>query len=149
MRKALTPAEYIPVSTIKSCFSWRLALNKKGKITCESSESEEREEIDGDSDSDSDYSDDSDDSEANEQVIQTSSVTAFISVAVSGVDMEKDEWMVVGYPSGWYPGQFVQFDCKEEEINILIFIFYINHLQIVTVLYGLNCLVLILIYRGK
>lgn len=54
-------------------------------------QSQKREEIDGDSDSDSDYSDDSDDSEANEQVIQTSSVTAFISVAVSGVDMEKDE----------------------------------------------------------
>ena len=52
------------------------------------------------------------------QVIQTSSVTAFISVAVSGVDMEKDECIVVGYPSGWYPGQFVQFDCKKEEINI-------------------------------
>ena len=47
------------------------------------------------------------------QVIQTSSVTAFISVAVSGVDMEKDECIVVGYP-----GQFVQFDCKKEEINI-------------------------------
>ena len=65
LRTALTPAEYIPVSTIKSCFSRKIALKKKEKITCESLESEGREETDCDSDSDSDYSDHSEDLKAN------------------------------------------------------------------------------------
>ena len=93
-------------------------MKNKGKIACESSESEEREKTDCDSDSDSGYYGGSDYSEANEVEIERSSVTASISVAVSGVDIEKDEWIANWYQRGWCSGQFVQFDSEEEEILV-------------------------------
>ena len=99
------------------------------KDPCESSKSEEREETDCDLDRDSDYSDDSVGSKTDELEIERSSVIASISVAASGVDIERDEWIAVGY-RGWYSL------CS----LILKFIFYIDNFQILTGLCCLNCL---------
>ena len=30
-----------------------------------------------------------------------------ISVAVSGVDIQKEEWIAVAYPRKWFPVQFI------------------------------------------
>ena len=140
LRKALKAAEYLPVSKIKSYFSRRTALKKKKKIICESSESEEREETDCDLDSDSDYSDDSDDSKANDQEIERFSVTASISVAVSGVDIEKDEWIAVDTLHS-----LCSLILKKKKFK---FISCIDHLRILAGFCGLSCLVVILIYHG-
>ena len=131
LRKVLTPAEYLPVSTIKSYFSRRTVLKKKGKIKVAEKDDggvgedgdasgEEDDDCDDAEIDESDY-DSGDDSEAedtddNKNEIERTKVTASISVAVSGVDINKDEWVAVGYPRCWYPGQFVQFDPEEEEI---------------------------------
>ena len=43
-------------------------------------------------------------------------MSTVISVAVSGVNVVKDEWKVA-YDRDWYPGQFVKFD-EEQEMKI-------------------------------
>ena len=41
-----------------------------------------------------------------------------ISVAVSGVNVVKVEWIAVAYERDWYPDQFVKFDEEQEEMKI-------------------------------
>ena len=40
-----------------------------------------------------------------------------IFVAVSGVNVVKDEWIAVAYDRDWYPWQFVKFDEEQEEMQ--------------------------------
>ena len=49
---------------------------------------------------------------------ERSHITTVISVAVSGVNVVKDEWIAVTYDRDWYPGQFVNFDEEQEEMQI-------------------------------
>lgn len=116
LRRVLKPPEWLLVSTIKSYFSRRTALKKKGKITT----AEEDMVDDGEDDSESDdEAEESEEDEINEmEEVMRAKATASISAAISGLCIQKDEWIAVGYPRGWYPGQFVQFDSEEEEIQV-------------------------------
>ena len=108
MRKALTQ-----ISTIKSYFSRRTALKKKGKIT------NDTDIIEADDNEAEIMNSDTEDEDSNEhEQIERAKVTASISMVLSGVDIKKDEWIAVGYPRGWYPSQFMQFDPEEGEIQV-------------------------------
>ena len=113
MRKALTQ-----ISTIKSYFSRRTALKKKGKITTDTDIIEADDEADDDDEAEIMNSDTEDEDSNEHEQIERAKVTASISMVLSGVDIKKDEWIAVGYPRGWYPSQFMQFDPEEGEIQV-------------------------------
>ena len=104
--------------TIKSYFSRRTALKKKGKITTDTDIIEADDEADDDDEAEIMNSDTEDEDSNEHEEIERAKVTASISMVLSGVDIKKDEWIAVGYPRGWYPGQFMQFDPEEEEIQV-------------------------------
>ena len=42
-----------------------------------------------------------------------------ISVTVSGVDIQKEEWIAVACPRKWFTAQFIQFNPEQEEEQVL------------------------------
>jgi len=126
-RSVLKVEEWLLVSTIKSYFSRRTTLKKKGKIkisdgdeTTDVNEVTDADEVvDAVGEHDSDIDEEAEEIEAEEiNEIWRAKATASIFMAISGLDIQKDKWIAVGYPRGWYPGQFVQFDSEEEEIQV-------------------------------
>ena len=79
---------------------------------------DENDESENDEDEDEDFDEEE---ELEDNVLaekERLDTTKSISVAVSGVDVVKDEWLAVAYDRDWFPGQFVQFDKEQEEMQI-------------------------------
>ena len=117
LSKTLTPDEYLPVATIKSYFSRRTQLIKQGKIVDDSVE-EDYEDTESDEEKEEGSGSESELVEDERIEKERSHITTVISVAVSGVNVDKDEWIAVAYDRDWYPGQFVKFDEEQEEMQI-------------------------------
>ena len=117
LSKTLTPDEYLPVATIKSYFSSRTQLIKQGKIVDDSVE-EDYEDTESDEEKEEGSGSESELVEDERIEKERSHITTVISVAVSGVNVVKDEWIAVAYDRDWYPGQFVKFDEEQEEMQI-------------------------------
>lgn len=49
---------------------------------------------------------------------EKSHITTVISVAVSVVNVVKDEQIPVAYEGDWFPGQYVKFEEEQEEMQI-------------------------------
>ena len=108
MRKTLKPDGYLPVATIKSYFSKRTQLIKQGKIVDDSvKENDENTESDEEKEEGSGSESELVEDERIEK--ERSHLITVISVAVSGVNVVKDEWIAVTYDRDWYTGQFVKF----------------------------------------
>jgi len=147
--------EWLLVSTIKSYFSRRTTLKKKGKIkisdgdeTTDVNEVTDADEVvDAVGEHDSDIDEEAEEIEAEEiNEIWRAKATASIFMAISGLDIQKDKWIAVGYPRGWYPGQFVQFDSEEEEEIQVHFLQRSSSNKIG--LYGQNCQELVQMCHG-
>ena len=108
LRKTLKPDGYLPVATIKSYFSRRTQL-KQGKIV-DDSVKEEDEDTESDEEKEEGSGSGSELVEDESIEKERSRLITVISVAVSGVNVVKDEWIAVTYDRDWYPGQFVKFD---------------------------------------
>ena len=116
LRKTLKPDGYLPVATIKSYFSRRTQL-KQGKIVDDSvKEDDEDTESDEEKEEGSGSGSELVEDESIEK--ERSRLITVISVAVSGVNVVKDEWIAVTYDRDWYPGQFVKFDEEQKEMQI-------------------------------
>ena len=117
LRKTLTLGEYLPVATIKSYFSRRTQLIKQGKIV-DDSVKEDGEDTESDEEKEEGSGSKSELVENERIEKERSHITTVISVAVSGVNVVKDEWIAVAYDRDWYPGQFVKYDEGREEMQI-------------------------------
>ena len=116
LKKTLTPDEYLPVATIKSYFSRKTQLIKQGKIVDDSvKEDDEDTESDEEKEEGSSFESELVEDERIEK--ERSHLITVISVAVSRVNVVKDEWITVAYDRDWYPGQFVKFDEEQEEMQ--------------------------------
>ena len=113
MRKQFDPTDYLPVTTIKSYFSKRVAKKKKREIieddvvmiNADSSCKETEGEAGGDYD---DEGMDMFDATREEKLEKEKKLlNQKIIVAVSGVDIQKEEWIAVAYPRKWFPAQFI------------------------------------------
>ena len=49
---------------------------------------------------------------------ERSHITTVISVAISGTNVVKDNWIVVDYDKYWYPGQFVKLEKEQYQMKI-------------------------------
>ena len=49
---------------------------------------------------------------------ERSHITTVISVAISGTNVVKDNWIVVDYDKYWYPGQFVKLEKEQDQMKI-------------------------------
>ena len=108
MRKQFDSEDYLPVSTIKSYFSRRASKKKKGEII-DDDVSEDEDEVESEAQSDEI------DVDLEKQRAQ---LDQKIKVAVSGIDIQKDERIAIAYPRNWFPTQFKQFDEEQEEAQV-------------------------------
>ena len=91
----------------KHIFSRRASHKKKG-ITIEHEDTNDEES-----------EDDNDENEENQEKARQV-LNEKIKVAISGIDVQKEEWIAVAYPRRWFPAQFIQFDEEQEEAQVII-----------------------------
>ena len=124
MRKQFDPRDYLPVTTIKSYFSRRAAKKKKGEIIeddvvmINADSSCDETEIGAGSDYDDEGMDMLDTTREEKLEKERTVLNQKISVAVSGVDIQKEEWIAVASSRKWFPAQFIQFDPEQEEAQV-------------------------------
>ena len=109
MWKQFHSEDYLPVSTIKSYFSRRASKKKKGEIV-DDDVSKDEDEVESEAESD-----EIDVEDLEKQRVELNQKT---KIAVSGIDIQKDEWIAIAYPRNWFPAQFKQFDEEQEEAQV-------------------------------
>ena len=124
MSKQFDPRDYLPGTTIKSYFSRRVTKKKKGEIikddvvminvgsSCDETESE------AGNDYDEEGMDMLDTTREEKLEKERTVLNQKISVAISGVHIQKEEWIAIAYPRKWFPAQFVQFDPEQEDTQV-------------------------------
>ena len=109
MQKQFGPEDYLPVSTIKLYFSRRASKKKKGEIV-DDDVSEDEDEVESEAESN--------EIDVEDLEKQRAELNQKIKVAVSGIDIQKDEWIVIAYRKNWFSVQFKQFDEEQEEAQV-------------------------------
>lgn len=119
IRKKFDVEDYLPVNTIKSYFSRRSALIRKGDIVILTEVNEEDEgEFNVDEDDDADADDGNGSSQVGEEVDEDRcSAVKVISGAMNVIDIQLDEWVAVEFDRDWYPSQFVNYDAGVASVS--------------------------------
>ena len=117
LRSTLTPDEHLPVATIKSYLSMRTKLIKQAKIVDDSVEEDDK-DTESDEEKEEGSGSESELVEDERMEKERFHIITVISIAVSGVNVVKDELIAVAYDRDWYSGQFVKFDEEQEEMQI-------------------------------
>ena len=122
MRNHFTPNDYLRVSTIKSYFSRRVAMIKKGicssKTTSEI-DAEATEDIEDDVTEEDDVEEEEEDVEEEEAQFEfRNEAVEKMHSTVTGKELYEHEWIAVAYPRTWYPGQFIRKDDETGEVYV-------------------------------